>query len=253
MTTIAKKQQVAMPEERIAAHFHSLEARLKDAWSNILNNSPLIRTIMEGKADRRLFGLYMIETYQYTLHNARNQALVGVRSMDLPIQYMKFCFEHAEEETGHELMALHDLLELGLSREDVVIPKPLPATELLIAYLYYVSGNGNPVQRLGYSFWAENCYGYINPVIAKIKETLKLKDTQLTFFIAHSHIDEEHSREVYDMIRRFCIREEDWEDVERVMLMSLRLQGEMLDNVYSAYQGLVRGEPSPYAFLDKLA
>jgi thiaminase len=236
----------------VKKRFNRLESLLAEEWKLILEQSPLIRTIMEGKADKRLFGLYMLETYQYTYHNARNQALVGTRSGEMPVKYMKFCFEHAEEETGHELMALHDLMELGLSRDEITIPAPLPATEVLIAYLYYVSANGNPLRRLGYSFWAENCYGYINPVISKIKSTLQLKDSQLTFFVAHSNIDEEHAVEVYDMIARFCKTEQDWQHVERVMLVSLRLQGRVLDDVFEAYKRLEAGNANEYSFLNKL-
>ncbi|HWN71369.1 MAG TPA: iron-containing redox enzyme family protein, partial [Haliangium sp.] len=149
-------------------------------WSEILSKSRLTAAIEKGTIDRKLFAIYMVETYHYTSHNARNQALVGVRAVGQPPQYIKFCFEHAAEETGHELMALHDVRSLGLTDASFEIPPPLPDTETLIAYLYWISATGNPLQRLGYSYWAENSYHYINPLLHKLKKRLSLEDNQLT-------------------------------------------------------------------------
>ena len=56
------------------------------------------------------------------------------------------------EETGHENMALRDIRSLGFDVSAVSQMRPLPATETLTAYLYWISVQGNPVQRLGYSF-----------------------------------------------------------------------------------------------------
>ncbi|HEU4538289.1 MAG TPA: iron-containing redox enzyme family protein, partial [Polyangiaceae bacterium] len=202
---------------------------------------------------RQLYGIYLLETYQYTLHNARNQALVGVRALDVSIPYLKFCFEHAAEETGHEHMALHDLRALGLAREAIVIPPPLPMTEALIAYLYWVSATGNPLRRLGYSFWAESSYDFIMPLIARAKADLGLTPAQMTFFVAHSKIDEDHAAEVRRMIAENCKTERDWRDVEHVLETSLRLMGDMMEDVYAEYERLRRGESPNYAFLGALA
>ena len=218
-------------------------------WKRILDNSRFVNTIRDGKLDKRLYGLYLCQTYEYTRHNARNQALVGVVSPDGNPQYQKFCFDHAMEETGHELMALHDAHSLGVPKT-AKMPGPLPATEVLVAYLYWISAQGNPVQRLGYSFWAENSYEHINPLIDKIRETLQLKNSQMTFFVAHSAIDKEHAEEVERMLRDHCKTEADWAAVERVALLSLELTGNMLEDVYWEYQKLVDGKASPYSFLN---
>jgi len=212
-----------------------LQAKLDKKWEEVIQNSRMIQHILDGKVDEKLWIMYMMETYHYTYHNARNQALVGVVSKDLPVRYMKFCFEHAEEETGHELMALLDIRAMGTPIEIEDIPAPLVDTEVLISYLYWVSSQGNPLQRLGYSFWAENCYSYINPIIENVKEKLSLTDNQLTFFIAHSNIDEEHAKEVQDMIIKHAKTDDDWEKIERVMLTSLSLQKNVLDGVFDAY------------------
>lgn len=229
--------------------FETLERSSAAVWSEILGTSRLVETINAGSITRELFALYMLETYQYTRHNARNQALVGVRTFELPAKYIGYCFKHAKEETGHEQMALNDVLALGFKLPEVDSLKPLPATETLIAYLYWISLQGNPIQRLGYSYWAENCYRYVNPIIGNIQRSLALKDNQLTFFIAHSHIDDKHAKEVAHMIAEYCRSEDDFQDILRVMETSLRLTGRILENVYDEYERALQGAPSPYSFL----
>lgn len=230
-------------------NFDFLNSRLGKIWDEIFSRSMLIQAIHEERISKELFAIYMLETYQYTKHNPRNQALVGARNISIPHKYRSYCYKHAREETGHEEMALSDVRALGFELPDVELLKPLPATETLIAYLYWISSQGNPVQRLGYSYWAENCYRYINPTIEQLSRVLSLQKNQLSFFIAHSSIDEKHAKEVTDMITLYCKSDDDYNDICRVMETSLYLTGKILSNVYVEYEQLLRGDISQYQFL----
>jgi thiaminase len=216
----------------------------------LLTSSRLVRTIREGRITPALYAAYLLETYHYTRHNAKNQALAGVVAASVDPRYMQFCFTHASEETGHELMALHDMRGVGAELDP--IPPPLPATEVLIAYLYWISATGDPVQRLGYSFWAETSYAYIMPIIRQVQETLGLKPAQMTFFLSHAQIDEAHAAEVRRMIVEHCRTERQWEAVASVMEASLDLTGRMMDAVMSEYLKLIEGRSGRYAPLRDL-
>lgn len=231
------------------ARFARLDETLAASWQQVFARTRLVRAVERGEIDRRLYALYLFETYHYTLHNSRNQALVGVRALEHNGTYLKFCFEHACEEVGHEQMALHDIRSLGLASRDFEIPSPRAATEILIAYLYWISATGNPLRRLGYSFWAEGAYSYITPLVDRVQQVLELADSQLTFFIAHARIDEAHAREVREMIAQHCKTAEDWAEVERVMVTTLRLMSAMMEEAFSEYERLIAGEPSDYHFL----
>lgn len=230
----------------------TLKETLDNSWDNILAQSSFVQGITTGNFDDRLYAMYLVETCHYTVHNPRHQALVGVRAEDHGPGYQRYCFQHAEEETGHELMALHDMMSLGLEEGTFALPPPLPDTEILIAYLYWISGQGNPLQRLGYSFWAEQSYSYIAPLIQKIQVTLGLTASQMTFLTAHAQIDVTHAKEVTDMVVQQCKTEQDWCDIERVMVTSLDLTSRMMDLVYREYEKLRDGENSPYTFLNVL-
>lgn len=240
-----------MTHDERKIRLETLRKECGQAWQTVLANSNMAKMIMSGEVDRKFCAMYMMETFHYTKHNARNQALVGVLARDIPDSYRRYCFHHAEEETGHENMALHDLLSaLGVTRKDITIPEPLPATDVLVAYLYWVSATGNPVQRLGYSFWAEACYEYLNPLIEIIRGSLDLRDNQMTFFKAHSDIDQDHAKEVEEMLLLCCKTEADWQAVTRVMHTSLTLTASMVNSVVEAFIATKKGDDR-YDFLNK--
>lgn len=233
-----------------SAHLNDLNRQLDSAWEDLFKGSLFLSTIEQGPVTKSLYAMYLIETYHYTKHNAKNQALVG---SILPIedtQYLKFCFQHAAEETGHELMAYHDLKSV-LKMSEIDLPGPLPSTEVLVAYLYWISSHGNPLQRLGYSFWAESCYKYIGRLLKKVQTDLSLDPHHMTFFISHAHIDVEHAREVEQMLIRGCKKPGDWQDVATVMLTTLRLTGAMMDEVHAEHQKFMNNTSNRYPFLQE--
>jgi pyrroloquinoline quinone (PQQ) biosynthesis protein C len=226
-----------------------LESSLKSEWERVLRDSALIRLIRSREFDRRLYAIYLTETFHYTRHNSRNQALVAARHEKIDPRYAKFCLEHAAEETGHEYMAFHDLKSLGFPVSDESLPEPLPETQALIGYLYYISTHGNPLQRLGYSFWAENVYGFIAEPLATLAQVCQLKPEQMTFFVQHATIDAKHADEVKSVLTKFVKTEADQRAVEEVMRMSLKLTQLMIDSAAEQYMAVATGKNTRYSFL----
>jgi thiaminase len=204
------------------------------------------------KLDRRIYGIYLVETYHYTRHNTRNQALVACREEKLDVNYSKFCLKHAMEEAGHEYLALADLNSMGIDFAEEKLSSPLPETEALIGYLYRVAETGNPYARLGYSYWAESVYGFTNTSRTIFQELLKLKDNQMTFLVAHAKIDEDHFEDIKITLSRFCKTDADWQAVEECMLQTLAMTGKVMDQVIGQYLDILDGKPSRYGFLQEL-
>ncbi len=227
----------------------ALNARLESEMEN-LSRSPNLEKVLEpGFVDSRLYAMYLCETYHYTLHNARNQALVATRRDTTNIHYMKYCLKHALEEAGHEMMALHDLKSLGFEVSVETLPKPLVSTETLVAYLYHISEHFSPVARLGYSYWAERSYEFIQPLLAMLSDGIGVPKKAMTFFNEHSEIDAKHAEEVEESINRFVKTEDDWNAVEEVMVGSLILTTRMMDQVFDEFCKLKDGQTSRYTFL----
>ena len=244
-----------MTKMNLNQRLHHLDDLISGKWEEILSQPQALNfanSIM-GK-DRRVYALYLTQVYHYAFHTSRNQAMVAVNRMNKNTQYMQFCLEHALEETGHELMALHDLKSMGVPITDpeIDMPPPLIPTELLIAYLYWVSSNGNPVQRLGYSYWAERSYGFISNFVEALTSDLKLRKNQMTFYYNHANIDDKHAKDVEQILLKVCKTDDDWNQVAKVAITTIDLTHEILRSVLKEFGKLVNGENSEYYIINNV-
>ena len=230
--------------------FKKLDTVIGQRWGELLSPERLQKLMAVVKSkDRRAYAILLIQIYHYAYHMARNQALVGANLSNTNTRYMKYCFEHALEETGHELMALHDLRKMGVAIEDprTELPDMLPGTEQLTAYIYWVSTQGNPVQRLGFTYWAERSYEFLNPFIGSSRSDLGLEKSAMTFFFSHAHVDEKHAEDVKKIISEICTSAKDWRALERTASISLQITTAMIDHTYEEYLRVRDGQPSDYA------
>jgi hypothetical protein len=219
-----------------AKNMEDLELKMADCWQDILSR-PLAKAIesilMTG--DRRLYAMWLCQVAHLTRHTSIHQALVGTRMTEISLSYMKFCFEHAAEEVGHEMMAVNDLRRIGISARTVDdLPPPLSVTKRLTEYLYHAATEAHPATRLGFSYWAEKCYPFINSLAANTKKSLGLSDKHMSFFVSHSEIDEKHAQDIERIVRVVCQTPEDWAAVENGMVESLNLALEIFQEIYQS-------------------
>ena len=221
-------------------YLEKLEGKMGQCWHDILSR-PLAQEIKKilASGDKKLYALWLCQVAHLTKHTSAHQALVGTRLDEISHVYMKFCFEHALEEVGHELMAIHDLKKIGSSIETIQdLPPPLNATEQLTAYLYYISERGHPLARLGFSYWAEKCYPFIQSMTVDAQNSMGLADSQMTFFVSHSRIDEKHAEDVERVIQLVCKSEQDLQAVEDGMNTSLQLAMQIFEEIYQLSNSL---------------
>jgi hypothetical protein len=206
----------------------TLKKNVDHDWNEI-KKGEFWKLVMSKTATKALYYDLMIEIYHYTKHNSRNQAATAM--IEAPDALLRFVYQHAAEELGHERMVIHDLESIELLKKEDLQRKPLPATEALIGYLYFVAFKYGPIARLGYSFWAEDVYEQIDDVFRKIRTDLSLTDKNMTFFVAHAKIDEKHSDQVADCIDRFAKTPEDQALVQQVARTTIFLTGQLLEQV----------------------
>jgi hypothetical protein len=231
-----------------------LELKLANCWKELLSD-PLTKSIEAilcggDGSNRKLYALWLCQVAHLTRHTSAHQALVGIRVGEISLPYAKFCFEHAAEEVGHEMMAVHDLRKIGIEAKSVDdLPPPLAATRVMTSYLYYVAERAHPATRLGFSYWAEKCYPFISELAGKTKAALELSDRQMSFFVSHAEIDEKHARDVERIIGLVCQTEEDWRAVEQGMVESLNLAKNIFAEIYQEHR---HGQMQTKEFLNTL-
>lgn len=211
----------------------SLRQTVNQEWQ-LIKAGQFWQTILNKPVSRALYRDLMIEIHHYTRHNSMNQAVAAF--VDAPEGLLRFVYGHAADELGHERMVTHDLASIGLLDQADLQRPPLPATEALIAYLYFVAIKYGPIARLGYSFWAESVYEHIDEILQKIKIDLSLTDKNLSFFVAHAKIDKKHIDQVEGCIGRYATSESDQALVKKVAKTTLFLTAQMLEQVAQLHQ-----------------
>jgi len=219
------------------AFIDRLDGIVSRGWAQIREGN-FWRLVESQGLDRELCKLTLQQIYHYTKHNSINQAVAAYGTDPQQMDLLRFVYRHANEELGHEQMVVTDVRSLGLDHPGIWDEPPLPPTQALISYLYYVALELGAIARLGYSYWAEDAYDHIGPLLFTARRDLGLSDRNMTFFVAHSKIDAKHSVEVREMIERHATTEKHQDAVAQVAETSLYLTGAILDGVAHAYRKL---------------
>lgn len=214
------------------AFFNELDAIVEAGWARI-KQGEYWKFSVANTTPAALYQQVMLQVYHYTRYNSVNQAACAFSADPEQTSLLRFVYKHALEELGHERMVLRDLEAVGLLPEE--IPAPLAPTQALIAFLNDVAIRKGPIARLGYSYWAEDVYEHIQPILDRFRNDLNLRDEVMTFFVAHSTIDEKHSEEVRLAMERAVKTEEDRRLVREVARVTLWLTGQLLEEALRAY------------------
>lgn len=211
--------------------FERLQNTERDAWRAIHASASWQR--LKKGIDRDFYVTLMKQIFHYTRFNAQNQALMAVSLTSDRLPLLKYCLHHAYTEAGHDLMVLKDLETIGVSPDEVRNAKPLPETEAFVGYLFRLKER-DPTARLGYSYWAEGCYPYLEDFLVSLRRDLKLQPSQLSFLVAHSVIDKAHLEEVKDVLGSSCEGDRALQDgVVDVLETSLHLMRNIFDAVHA--------------------
>jgi len=212
--------------------FRELDTVVEEGWAQIKQGA-FWKFSLENPTPPALYQQIMLQVYHYTRYNSVNQAACAFSADPEQAALLRFVYKHALEELGHERMVLRDLESIGLLPSHM--PEPLAPTQALIAFLNDVAIRKGPIARLGYSYWAEDVYEHIQPVLDGFRTHLGLKDEQMTFFVAHSVIDEKHSEEVRAAMQRALRAEEDRSQIKEVARVTLWLTGQLMEEALRTY------------------
>ena len=95
----------------------------------------------------------------------------------------------------------------------------------------------HPATRLGFTFWAERCYGILAPIFGTARGNLGLDRSQMRFFVAHAVIDEAHGRDVVEILPHVCTDSAAWAATEAGLRTSLTLAMAMFGELAAVAKG----------------
>jgi len=232
----------------------NLDNLISSVWEEIFSSQEAKKygsTLMSK--DKRLFAVYMTQVYHYAYHTARNLGLAGANLFTNDLKLMHHFFEHALGEVGHEKMAFNDLKELGVPfKSENEIPPALPATEVLISYVKYLSISEKPYRCLGYHYWIEQPYNYILTFMQALEHTMGLEKRHMSFYLQHSLIDQKHGKDIQDIVVQICIIDEQWNEIREVCRTSLWLMFRVLQDVITEYEQLADNKSGEFKILNHI-
>ena len=222
----------------VDALFARLDAMIEGTWAHVAATSDFWRHATTEGVSPELYRDLMVQVFHYTRFNSMNQAMTVVQARPDQRALLRFAYRHADEELGHEMLVVHDLRAIGLidRTDDLTTFPKAPATDALVNYLAGLAMTEGAVARLGYSYWAEDVYGHIAPLLAAVQQSLQLTERQMTFFVAHSDIDEAHGAEVRRVITKVARTPEDHEAIFRVAETSLWLTTQLMEQTFARWQ-----------------
>lgn len=200
----------------------------------------------QGVADKKLYALFLIQYFHLLKHFSKSQALTVERiknSTTLDVLYQKFCLESSLELTGGEVRVLKDLNNLGIGAfTEESLPNPLSETQDLIDYLYEVSMDGNPYQRLGMNYWILEAVEIFQPVIFRFINDLNLKRNMMSSLIEYDLYNEKSHARALKIMNLTMNDEKNQDAFLIVMEESLKMTSSMLSAIYHQYSTMFSDE-----------
>lgn len=138
--------------------------------------------------DEEVYATYIAQTYYYVSHSTRLLAASAARmGNDQEILHKRF-LSHADEESTHQFLALHDLKALN---KDINDYPELPETSAFYESQYYKINYRDPTALLGYILVLESFAVADGSRIYKLLSD-KFGKKASTFMKVHSEEDPDH-------------------------------------------------------------
>jgi pyrroloquinoline quinone (PQQ) biosynthesis protein C len=209
--------------------------RIKEKWFDIMSSLPLTewqRRLESGQIRLEHYKGFLQETYHQAGTNPQIQAFTTMHFKGNPRDLVKMFYKHAISETGHDLFALEDLANLGVSKEVVINSKPLPITKALSANVLQDIQFKNPICYLGYLFHLEFLPTQNGPKYLQLLSSMGVPENAVTFLKEHAEVDIGHNKLMEIYVRDLITDDKIFEQVVDTMYNTAYLHKRMLEDAF---------------------
>jgi pyrroloquinoline quinone (PQQ) biosynthesis protein C len=207
-------------------YFEILQQRTEAARAGLFA-VPVIRDCLAGRVTRAQYIAFLTEAYHHVKHTVPLLMACGSRLPESAGWLRSAVAEYIAEEHGHEEWILNDIAACGADAEAVRSGTPLPATELMVAYVYDYIARRNPVGFFGMVHVLEGTSTALAVNAAQvIRGTVGLPPEAFTYLTSHGALDQEHVRFFASLMDRLD-NPADQAAVTEVANMVYRLYGDI--------------------------
>jgi len=164
-----------------------------EAERNAMLAIPFIQQGAAGLLSLQSYQAFLGQAYHHVKHTVPLLMACGGRLPER-LEWLRVALgEYIEEEMGHQEWILNDIAETGADKELVRAARPLPETELMVAYAYDTIVRNNPVGFFGMVLVLEGTSVALATHAAEsIQKTLGLPKTAFSYLSSHGSLDVGH-------------------------------------------------------------
>jgi len=158
-----------------------------------LLDSPLVCDALSGEMSRERYVAFLCQAYHHVKHTVPLLMAAGSR-MPEDKEWLRVALaEYVDEEIGHQEWILNDIAACGYDPEKARQSPPNRATELMIAYAYYIIDRVNPVGFFGMVHVLEGTsIAVADRAAGSIARSTGLPSNAFSYLRSHGALDIEH-------------------------------------------------------------
>lgn len=177
--------------------------------------------------NQEMYMNYLAQSYYYVTHSVKLLRYAFDACSVAQSDIRERLQEHIREESGHEKMALNDLLKLGGKIEDY---HEYAETKNMYQYVYDQIDQHGPIAIFAYALALEGMSQAACPGVAK-KLIAEYGKENSSFIYHHGVLDQEHVGEGLEALSNFSKQELEW--FQEIFVHSIKHYTDMLDRVES--------------------
>ena len=160
--------------------------------AQLLDNT-LVHQAMAGEMCLEQYVAFLCQAYHHVKHTIPLLMAAGSR-IPQEHEWLRMALaEYVEEELGHQEWILNDIAACGYDKEKVRNSTPNRATEMMVAYAYYVIDRVDPVGFFGMVHVLEGTSVVVADEAAKcIANSTGLPKKAFSYLTSHGALDIEH-------------------------------------------------------------
>jgi len=175
-----------------------------------LIETPAVQLFLGADVPKEAYAMFLRETYHLSKHTSRFICAAASRMTDAQEAIRTRFMHHALEEDGHHKFALKDLKNIGYDSDYALNSRPLPGTEAIISFHYYLAHMGNPISVMGAVMVFEGlAEDFAGQAASALRSKQNMSQSSVTFLHTHAEFDIEHMKEAREVLDTLIKREED--------------------------------------------
>lgn len=169
-----------------------------------LVSSDIIRRCMTKDVTLDEYIAFLTQAYHHVKYTVPLLMAVGARLPDSMEWLREAVAEYIKDELGHQEWILNDIAACGGDKEAARNSQPNAATELMVAYAWYLVDRKDPIGFFGMVQVLEGTsVNLADQAATQIKSALGLPESAFRYLRSHGAIDQDHIKFLEGIMNRF--------------------------------------------------